>query len=87
MRYNLPANADKQALVAAAMGQPGWPAADVLHAFIAGLGMPRTLSAVGVTPDRFETVAKAALLDHYLHTNPRPIHGAEDIMEILRAAA
>ena len=87
MRYNFPANADKQALVAEAMGQPGRPAADVLHEFIAGLGMPRTLAAVGVTPDRFETVAKAALLDHYIHTNPRPIHGAEDIMEILRAAA
>ncbi len=87
MRYNLPANADKQALVAEAMGHPGRPAADVLHDFIAGLGMPRTLSAVGVTPDRFETIAKAALLDHYLHTNPRPIHSADDIMEILRAAA
>ncbi len=87
MRYNLPSNADKQALVAEAMGHPERPAADVLHAFIAGLGMPRTLAAVGVTPDKFETVAKAALLDHYLHTNPRPIGGAEDIMEILRAAA
>ncbi len=87
MRFNLPANAPQQALVAEAMGQPGRPAADVLHEFIAGLGMPRTLAAVGVTPDMFETVAKAALLDHYLHTNPRPIHGIEDILEILRAAA
>jgi hypothetical protein len=37
--------------------------------------------------DRFETVAKAAMLDHYLHTNPRPIHGVEDVMDILRMAA
>ena len=87
MRYNLPANADQQALVAEAMGHTGRPAADILHEFIVGLGMPRTLSAVGVGPDKFDIVAKAALLDHYLHTNPRPIHGAEDIMEILRAAA
>jgi maleylacetate reductase len=87
MRYNLPANADKQALVAEAMGHPGRPAWEVLHEFIAGLGMPRTLSAVGVTPDKFETIAKASLLDHYLHTNPRPIHGADQIMEILQAAA
>jgi alcohol dehydrogenase class IV len=49
--------------------------------------MPRTLSAVGVTPDKFETIARASLLDHYLHTNPRAIHGAEDILEILQAAA
>jgi maleylacetate reductase len=87
MRYNLPANAEKQALVAEAMGHPGKPAADVLDAFIAGLGMPRTLSAVGVTEDKFETIARAALLDHYLHTNPRPIGGVADIMEILRSAA
>ena len=87
MRYNEPANAEKQALVAEAMGHPGRPAWELLHEFIAGLGMPRTLAAVGVTPDKFETVAKAALLDHYLHTNPRPIGGAADILEILRAAA
>jgi alcohol dehydrogenase class IV len=59
----------------------------VVGDFIAGLGLPRGLGAVGVTEDRFETVAKAALLDHYLHTNPRPIHGIDDIMEILRMAA
>ncbi|MEI7713325.1 MAG: iron-containing alcohol dehydrogenase [Rhodospirillales bacterium] len=87
MRYNHSANADKQALVAEAMGQLGRPAADILHEFIAGLGMPCTLSAVGVAPDRFEAVARAALLDHYLHTNPRPLHGISDILEILHAAA
>jgi maleylacetate reductase len=87
MRYNEPANAAQQALVAEAMGHPGCRASDVLGEFIAGLGMPRSLAAVGVTKDKFELVAKAALLDHYLHTNPRPIGGAADIMDILRAAA
>lgn len=87
MRYNQAANPDRHALVAEAMGHPGRPAWEVLHEFINGLGLPRTLAAVGVTPDKFETVAKAALLDHYLHTNPRPIGGIEDIMAILRSAA
>jgi alcohol dehydrogenase class IV len=49
--------------------------------------LPRRLADVGVTEGRFETVAKAAMLDHYLHTNPRPIHGVEDVMDILRMAA
>jgi alcohol dehydrogenase class IV len=40
-----------------------------------------------VNEEKFDTVAHAALLDHYLHTNPRPIHGVGDIMEILRMAA
>jgi maleylacetate reductase len=87
LRWNEAANAERQAMVAEAFGQPGRPAWQVLHEFVLGLGLPRTLAAVGVTPDRFETVAKAALLDHYLHTNPRPIGGVEDIMEILRMAA
>ncbi len=87
LRHNESANAERQAEVAAAFGRPGEPAWRVVHDFIAGLGLPRSLAEVGVTPDRFETVAKAALLDHYLHTNPRPIHGEADIMEILRAAA
>jgi maleylacetate reductase len=87
MRWNVGVNADRQALVSEAMGQPGRPAADVLHEFIVGLGLPRSLAAVGVGPDRFETVATASLLDHYLHTNPRPVRGVEDILEMLRMAA
>jgi maleylacetate reductase len=87
LRWNETANAERQALISEAFGQPGRPAWQVVHEFIAGLGLPRSLSAVGVTADQFETVAKAALLDHYLHTNPRPVHGTADIMEILRSVA
>lgn len=87
LRWNEPANAERQAMVAEAFGQAGRPAWQVLHEFIAGLGLPRSLAKVGVGEDQFETVAKAALLDHYLHTNPRPVRGVADIMEILRMAA
>ena len=87
MRYNEPVNADRQALVADALGRPGVPAWQALHDLISGLGLPRSLSAVGVTEAQFGTIAKAALLDHYLHTNPRPIHGVEEILAILRMAA
>jgi maleylacetate reductase len=87
LRYNESASPERQAMVSEAFGRPGEPAWKVVHEFVAGMDLPRTLSAVGVGPERFETVAKAALLDHYLHTNPRPIHGIQDIMEILRMAA
>ena len=86
LRWNLAANPERQAMVAEAFGQPGQPAWQVVHRFIAGLGLPRSLAAVGVVAAQFETVAKAALLDHYLHTNPRPVAGVEDIMDILRLA-
>ena len=87
LRYNESANADRQAMIAAAMGRAGERCADVVHDFIAGLGLPRTLSAVGVGPEQFDTIAEASLLDHYLHTNPRPIHSKQDIIEILRMAS
>ena len=60
LRYNEGANADRQALVAEAFGRAGEPAWLVVHEFIAALGLPRSLAAVGVTPEQFETVAKAA---------------------------
>src|SRR3982074_3032058 len=53
MRWNRPANAERQALVSAAMGQPGKDAADVLDAFIRSLGMPRSLQDVGVGSAHF----------------------------------
>src|SRR5947207_73465 len=40
MRWNKPANAERQALVAAAMGHPGEDASDVPDSFIRGLGLP-----------------------------------------------
>ncbi len=87
LRWNETVNADRQAIVASAFGQPNRPAWQVVHEFIAGLGLPRSLAAVDVGPALFERVAKASLLDHYIHTNPRQIHGVEDVMEILRLAA
>ena len=87
LKWNESHNADRQALVAEAFGQAGRRACDVVHEFIAGLGMPRSLAAVGVGADKFDTIARAALLDHYLHTNPRPVHGVPDIMEMLQLAS
>ena len=86
MQWNLSANAQRQDLVSEAMGEPGEPAHEVLHRFIADLGLPRRLSDVGVAPDQFEVVARNAMHDRYIHVNPRPISGPEDIMEILELA-
>ena len=87
MRWNKPANADKQALVAAAMGRPGEEAGDVLDAFIRGLGMPRSLGDVKVGPDQFERIAKQAMGTPWVPRNPRPIAGPAQVREILDLAA
>ena len=48
MRWNKAANAERQAMVAAAMGIRDQDAGDLLDDFIGGLGMPRSLSAVNI---------------------------------------
>lgn len=87
MRWNKPANADKQAAVAAAMGHPGEDAGDVLDRFIAGLGMPRTLGAVKIGSEHFERIARQAMGTPWVPRNPRPIHGPAEVQEILNLAA
>lgn len=87
MRWNKSANAERQALVAEAMGQGGKDAADVLDKFIRDLGMPRSLGEVKVAPDSFEAIAKAAMHTPWVPRNPRRIDGAADVREILDLAA
>ena len=65
----------------------GRPAADVVGAFIAGLGMPRTLGEVDVTRDRFDPIARNSLRDRRRHANPRKIDGAAAVVGILEMAA
>jgi alcohol dehydrogenase class IV len=87
MRWNKPANAERQALVAAAMGHAGEDAATVLDAFITGLGMPRSLRVVKVEPESFERIAEGAMDTPWVARNPRPIDGPAQVREILDLAA
>ena len=86
MRWNKSANADRQAEIAAAMGHPGKEAGDVLDAFIGGLGMPRSLSAVGVGETAFARISEQAMGTPWIPRNPRKIAGPAEVREILRLA-
>ncbi|WP_174247896.1 iron-containing alcohol dehydrogenase [Bradyrhizobium sp. S69] len=87
MRWNSPVNAERQALVSTAMGQPGKNAADVLDDFIRGLGMPRSLRDVRVGPEHFEAIAEQAMRTPWVPRNPRKIDGPAQVREILLLAA
>jgi alcohol dehydrogenase class IV len=87
MRWNKIANADRQALVAAAMGRPGEDAGDVLAAFIAGLDMPRSLGAVRIGADSFDRIAEQAMSTTWMPHNPRRVDGPAQVREILELAA
>jgi alcohol dehydrogenase class IV len=87
MRWNKSANGPRQATVAAAMGQPGKDAGDVLDAFIRGLDMPRSLHEVKVGREHFDRIARQAMGTPWVPRNPRPIPGPEQVKEILELAA
>lgn len=87
MRWNKSVNADRQALVSAAMGQPGKDAGDVLDAFIRGLGMPRSLQDVRIGPEHFDRIAEQAMGTPWVPRNPRKIDGPAQVREILLLAA
>jgi maleylacetate reductase len=87
MRWNKPDNAERQALVAAAMGHPGEDAGDVLDNFIRGLGMPHSLQDVRVGPEHFDRIAQAAMATPWVPRNPRRIEDPSQVREILLMAA
>lgn len=87
MQWNEDHNAKRQARVSQIMGAPGTPASEVLDRFIGGLGLPRRLADVGVDASQFDIVAKNSMHDIWIHGNPRPIKGPDDVMEILKLAA
>ena len=87
MRWNKQDNAERQALVSEAMGQPGQDAADVLDGFIRGLGLPRSLRDVRVGPEHFEAIAEQAMRTPWIPRNPRKIDTPAQVREILLLAA
>jgi maleylacetate reductase len=87
MRWNKPDNAERQALVSAAMGHPGEDAAEVLDWFIRDLGMPRSLHEVKIGPEHFDRISEAAMATPWIPRNPRKIETQAQVREILVLAA
>jgi maleylacetate reductase len=87
LRYNRPATEAAQKSIAAALGAPELDASDAFAAFIGKLGLPRTLSEVGVGEDRFRLIGENAMLSIFTRSNPHPIREPADVVQILRLAA
>ena len=87
LAWNASVNAERQALVAALMGRPGASAAEAVRDLAQSLGLPTRLSEVGIGPAQFEAIGEATMHDRGVRSNPRPISGPADIVEILKLAA
>ncbi|HXZ91819.1 MAG TPA: iron-containing alcohol dehydrogenase [Burkholderiales bacterium] len=86
MRYNLPATAAKQQLIAEALGQSGKSAADAVAQLVAALGQPATLRAAGVKREQLPQIAEGAMHSAWVRANPQPITSSADVMRLLEAA-
>lgn len=56
---------------------------DLMDAIIRALGLPRTLSEVGIGEDKLSGIAENSLKDRWVQTNPAPLD-KEGVLEILR---
>lgn len=86
LRYNAGVTAPAQARIAAAFARPGEPADTVVRDWIAALGLPVSLSEIGVGRERFAEIAEKSMSNQWVRTNPRPIAEPAQVLAILQDA-
>lgn len=95
MRFLAPYTAERQALLAPAMGvvtrgmsaeQAAAAAADAVTDFVRRLELPTRLREVGATDDDGLRAVAAAAFPLAQRSSPRPLAGPDDLLEVLRAA-
>lgn len=95
MDFNAEHVGDRQAWIAEILGREVDPGGTELAAatgrgaireLVADLGLPRRLRDVGVTRNDFPALARDAMEDMIVATNPRPVDGIEDVIAVLESA-
>ena len=86
LAWNADVNGDRQQCIARALGNSEDSASRQLKQLISELGLPTTLSAVGVKKEQLAEVAERAAQHSVVKSNPKPIHSAAQVMEILELA-
>ena len=89
MRYNAAVCAPQMAEIAAALGDAHRPAADLVEALIARLGLPTRLSQLaipGFGRERLAVIAQKGMANPWVHSNPRPIKDAAQLEALLQQA-
>lgn len=86
MRFNADACSSQLAEIAAALGDAKVSAADQVEALVAELGLPTRLSMLGMDRSRLPVIAEKGMANMWVRTNPQPIKGAAQLLEILNRA-
>ncbi len=94
MRFNIPADTEGLAGIAAHLGvdvedmatqEAAEAAPEVVSAMAQDVGAPTTMSEVGVEADAIERMADDAMQSAHVHVNPREM-SREDVIEVYEAA-
>ena len=91
MRFNASVTHERLALIADALGargsgSPESAAVEGVERLFTELALPRRLRDIGVSEASLTLIAADALGDWFLHQNPVSVSGAEQILEVLKAA-
>jgi len=87
LEWNSQENGDRQQAIAAALGKPSTSAATAVRELVAELGLPTTLSAIGVSPEQWPEIARRAIAHPVVRKNPRKLESADQVLEILALAS
>ena len=77
----------KQQIISDALEDPGSTASQAVTNLLKDLGLPITLSEVGIKKGQWDQIAKYGKNHPVVQTNPRPINSHSDILEILELAS
>lgn len=86
LAWNEPILGARQKDISTALGLPKATAAEAVAKLVTELGLPTTLSDVGVKENQLEEIAKRAIRHPVVRRNPRPLESAQQVMEILELA-
>ncbi len=86
LEWNVPVNEERQRTVARLLGAEGEPAGPALRRFLAGLGLPSRLREIGIERSELPAIAERYDGTGPIRTNPRPVSGPVDVLEILKLA-
>lgn len=91
LEYNLehtrqPQERIAEIFAAAAGADADAGAGELIRRFIASLGLPTSLREIGVERSEFPALARDAMADMIVASNPRPVTGEDEVIEILHQA-
>lgn len=86
LAWNANMLSERQAGIAEALGMPGSSASAAVAKLITDLGLPTTLSQVGVKEEQLDEIAKRAITHPVVRKNPRPLQSPGQVREILDLA-